>query len=123
MKSGSGDDPFADEESRQEAATENESSDTPGDTSDSTASDTSSAAGGLPWIYARENAKSQREMVQFFLQSETQSLESRAQANLDGLLGEEPLVLDVREAAYQVALEQHLDDVAAKLRDWGYDFE
>lgn len=117
MKSGSGDDPFADADS---GGDESETSEAGSDTD---ASDTETTTPSLPWIYARENAKSQREMVQFFLRRETQTQEDEAQRELETILGEEPLVFDVREAAYQVALEEHLDDVAAKLREWGYDAE
>jgi len=39
------------------------------------------------------------------------------------MLDEDVLTLDVREAAYQVALQQHLEDVAEQLREWGYDAE
>lgn len=62
-------------------------------------------------------------MVQFFLQDETERLESRAQTDLEEMLDENMLAFDIRETAYQVALTQHLDDVAAKLREWGYDAE
>jgi N6-adenosine-specific RNA methylase IME4 len=60
-------------------------------------------------------------MVQFFLQQETQALESQAQADLERMLDDNVLALDLREAAYRVALEQHLEDVADYLREWGYD--
>ena len=134
MKSGSGEDPFADvetgssnDDSGSDDDSESKSSAKPGEdvvneveenTGGSGASTTSS---GYPWLFTRSNAKDSREMVQFFLQQETQAKESRAQADLEAMLGEEPLILDIREAAYQVALEQHLDDIANQLREWGYD--
>lgn len=138
MKSGSGEDPFADAGSDDQTDTEedaegedtNSEPDREGDTvEDSTeiTTDERSATGtqssGLPWKYARENVKDGRSMVQFYLQAETKALESRAVAELESELDESVLTFDLREAAYRVALQQHLDDVADKLRDWGYDIE
>lgn len=126
MKSGSGEDPFADVEASDNDESDSEPSTESGDDifdENQESADSSGEATGstYPWLFTRSNAKDSREMVQFFLQQETQAEESQAQADLEAMLGEEPLVLDVREAAYQVALEQHLDDVAARLREWGYD--
>ena len=120
MKSGSGDDPFADmdEDSSSDSADERPDPDVGVETEDETTS-----ASGLPWKFVRDSAKAEREMVQFFLQTETQRLESRAQGELETMLDDDVLLLDVREAAYQVALEEHLGDVAAQLREWGYDAE
>lgn len=132
MKSGSGDDPFADvdtdEDTKDQEATETTTEvDAESSTTDTTESEaeavTITSSTGLPWKYSRDSAKSDRDMVQFFLQSETQRLEGRAQNDLESMLDENVLLLDIREAAYQVALEQHLDDVAAQLREWGYDAE
>ncbi|GGO03827.1 MULTISPECIES: hypothetical protein [Haloarcula] len=131
MKSGSGEDPFADVDGGDgDDETEDEVDavkSATGDEVEVDEGDENSGNGGVssgyPWLFTRNNAKDGREMVQFFLQQETQQLESQAQADLESMLGEEPLVLDIREAAYQVALEQHLDDVADQLREWGYDAE
>lgn len=136
MKSGAGDDPFADiaddsaDDSTDEVATEET---TDADTESEpdpepviqaeTESSASSTSTSLPWKYARDSAKDGREMVQFFLQDETKRLESRAQTDLEEMLDEDVLAFDIREAAYQVALTQHLDDVADQLREWGYDAE
>ncbi|GGK82756.1 MULTISPECIES: hypothetical protein [Haloarcula] len=133
MKSGSGEDPFEGIES----ATED--NDPTGDHDDTTAQSDpiinddptdedannsgNSGVSGLPWKYSRSNAKDGREMVQFFLQEETQTAEEVAQSELESRLDENVLALDLREAAYQVALEEHLDDVADRLREWGYDAE
>jgi len=132
MKSGSGDDPFADVDSDKDSESEEATDATAEVEADSPTTDsignkseaaTEASSTGLPWKYSRDSAKSDRDMVQFFLQSETQQLEGRAQSNLETMLGENVLLLDIREAAYQVALEQHLDNVAAQLREWGYDAE
>jgi len=128
MKSGSGEDPFADVETDTNDGSDAEASSEPeedaGDTveeSPDSSGGASSASSDYPWLFTRSNAKDSREMVQFFLQQETQTQESQAQAELESMFGKEPLILDIREAAYQVALEQHLDDVAKQLREWGYD--
>lgn len=129
MKSGSGGDPFADvdedddsEQVETDQATGTAESATEAGSSNSGSETTGEIGGsGLPWKYARSNAKDGREMVQFFLQQETQALESEKQAELESMLDENVLALDLREAAYRIALEQHLDDVADFLRDWGYD--
>ncbi|AJF28128.1 hypothetical protein SG26_20485 (plasmid) [Haloarcula sp. CBA1115] len=142
MKSGSGEDPFEgietsgdqDEEPAGDATTDTADevatdADAPGGDGEGSADDGVDNSGnggvstGLPWKYSRSNAKDGREMVQFFLQEETQTAEEVAQSELEGRLDEHVLVLDLREAAYQVALEQHLDDVADQLREWGYDAE
>lgn len=146
MKPGSGEDPFADLDETSTEKDEEQQNETSGggelqdintapDESDQTTPDSGSEASGtadaeapttrsdLPFRYARDSAKDGRDMVQFFLQSSTQRLESRAQSDLETMLDEDVLLLDVREAAYQVALEEHLDDVADKLREWGYDLE
>jgi hypothetical protein len=134
MKSGSGEDPFADAGSDDQTDDEGEGieaepereSGTVGDSTEVTTDERSATAtqsSGLPWKYARENVKDGRSMVQFYLQPETKALESRAVAELESELDESVLTFDLREAAYRVALQQHLDDVADKLRDWGYDME
>lgn len=129
MKSGAGDDPFADvDEEKTEETTTGATDDTPEVDPDlavgaETGSNANTTSTSLPWKYARDSAKDGREMVQFFLQDETKRLESRAQTDLEEMLDENVLAFDVREAAYQVALEQHLGDVADKLREWGYDAE
>lgn len=138
MKSGSGDDPFADEfdasddekdegqEATADADTTAESTKVGASADDietTTDSPSTSRSSRLPYRYSRDSAKDGRDMVQFFLQSETQRLESQAQTDLETMLDEDVLVLDVREAAYQVALQEHLGDVADQLREWGYDVE
>lgn len=126
MKSGSGEDPFEDLETSDEE-TESEGVE---DTDDSVVAESRGDNGvsrnrgtSLPWKYARENVKADRDMVQFYLQQETKAIESQAEADLEDMLGESVLTFDLREAAYRVALQQHLDDVADYLREWGYDVD
>jgi len=82
-----------------------------------------SAGGGLPWIYQRSSITDGREKtVQLHLQSSTLDEQRDAVADVEKLLGESVKKADLREAAVLVGL-QHLDEVAAQLREWGYDVE
>lgn len=131
MKSGSGEDPFEDIESNENSSSESneaESADSTLEQENQTTSTVESSGSGeasssLPWKYARENVKADRDMVQFYLQSETKAIESQAEGKLEEILNESVLTFDLREAAYRVALQNHLDDVAEQLREWGYDVD
>ena len=131
MKSGSGEDPFEDIESDDSSSSdssERESADSTIEQENQTSSaaessGTSGESSTLPWKYARENVKADRDMVQFYLQSETKAIESQAEGQLEERLNESVLTFDLREAAYRVALQNHLDDVAEQLRKWGYDVD
>jgi len=128
MKSGSGENPFedldtSDDEEEVEEATEADESPVSESKNNTESSGNSATSTSLPWKYARENVKSDRDMVQFYLQQETKAIESQAESDLEAMLGESVLTFDLREAAYRVALQQHLDDVADHLREWGYDVE
>lgn len=131
MKSGSGEDPFEDIESNENSSSESseaESADSTLEQENQTTSTVESSGNGeasssLPWKYARENVKADRDMVQFYLQSETKAIESQAEGKLEEILNESVLTFDLREAAYRVALQNHLDDVAEQLREWGYDVD
>jgi len=76
MKSGSGDDPFANMEADDNQADENDDVDESSEPAESesdadlsepltseTEPETTSGSSGLPWRYARESAKSERDMV------------------------------------------------------------
>ena len=131
MKSGSGEDPFEDigsDENSNSESSESESADATIEqenqiTSTVENSGNSGGSSSLPWKYARENVKEDRDMVQFYLQSETKVVESQAEAKLEEMLNESVLTFDLREAAYRVALQNHLNDVAEQLREWGYDVD
>ena len=110
FKEGTGSDPFADDDEAGEPEVES------GYSNDDAATQQSS----LPWIYARDTAKDDRSMTQFFLQESTETLEGEAQRELEQMLDEDVRLLDMREAAYLVALA-NLEDVADQLREWGYD--
>jgi hypothetical protein len=131
MKSGSGEDPFEDVGSDDDSKPEEGKGESVGTTvetesqgsSDRESFGNSGGSNSLPWKYSRENVKSERDMVQFYLQGETKAIESQAEGELEEMLGESVLTFDLREAAYRVALQNHLHDVAEQLREWGYDVE
>jgi len=90
---------------------------------ESTSPETGSSSGGLPWIYQRSSITDGREQtVQLHLQSSTLDEQRDAQAAVEKQLGERVKKADLREAAVLVGL-QHVDEVAAQLREWGYDVE
>jgi len=140
MKSGSGGDPFAEEsddesteevtdsaEQEEDEVTETDSNSgeqDPSTDSHSSATDTSTQSdqNGLPYIFARSNAKTDRTMVQYFLREETQDIEDEAEHAIKQELGTDVLLTDVREALVLVGAN-HIDEVADELRDWGYRFK
>ncbi|WP_324760954.1 hypothetical protein [Haloarcula montana] len=123
FKSGASDDgPLDDDTDR---TTESDmSGHEPRNTSDpavSGGSDPATVQSGLPWIYSRNGITDGRaKTVQLHLQDTT--LDSEQAARSDPLIDESVSKADLREAAYIVGL-QHLDDIAATLREWGYDAE
>ena len=82
-------------------------------------SEPSTTQSGLPWIYSRNGITDGRaKTVQLHLQDTTLDREQAARTDLP--IDESVNKADLREAAYIVGL-QHLDEVAATLREWGYD--
>lgn len=78
---------------------------------------------GLPWIYQREGARSDRPVTkQLHYQQKTAQRETAFRATVEGHLDENIPLADLREAAMLVAMD-HPDEVAAQLREWGYDYE
>ena len=76
----------------------------------------------IPWVLRRSSVKADRPNVtQFFLRDETDRAERRFQSDVEDLLDADVYTLDLREAAYLVAM-RHPDEVAAELRDWGYEY-
>jgi hypothetical protein len=154
MKSGSGDDPFADPFEEDEAEPETESAST-GDTADpaeshesdtesateppvdtngasqthstSSTGDTETDSSGpddshIPWVLRRSSVKDDRpNITQFFLQDKTDRAERRLRSDVEEILDKDVYTLDLREAAYLVAM-QHPEEVAETLQDWGYDY-
>lgn len=86
-----------------------------------TPAETSSISTGLPWLYARSGITDGRaRTVQLHLQQSTLDIEQDALRDVP--IDESVNKADLREAAYLVGLTK-LDEVADKLREWGYDFE
>ena len=155
MKSGTGDDPFADEEpddqNREDDArpepdanadaspaaveTSPETDDASGDGVDTAPSDPAADssegdagpgdavdAADIPWVLRRGSVKDDRpNMTQFFLQDATDRAEREFQREVEAVLEKDVYLLDLREAAYRVAME-HPEEVADVLREWGYDY-
>lgn len=142
MKSGAGDDPFGDPVS-------DEREDEVGDDADERANDVQSVDvetgesraepnasadsadsleggdwddDGIPWVLRRRSVKDDRPNVtQFFLRDETDRAERRFRGEVEERLDTDVYLLDLREAAYVVAM-QHPDEVASLLGRWGYDY-
>lgn len=104
MKRGSGDDPFGEELDDVEDETIN----------DESLEDSAS----VPWAVERNSVKSEREMVQFYLQESTQKREDDFKRDVEDEAGYDVYTTDLREAAYLVAME-HADEVAELLDEWG----
>ena len=137
MKSGTGDDPFADDASNGEGPADSDADpdaatdvETPSDVDETSnaegASDAENAsddgAPDIPWVLRRSSVKADRPNVtQFFLRDETDRAERRFQSDVEDILDADVYTLDLREAAYLVAM-RHPDEVAEELRDWGYEY-
>lgn len=132
MKPGAGDDLLSDDGDDQEdvddaavedsvddlLAGEDESSDEP-----DTGPSGESSGYSLPWIHRRDTVKSDRpEIIQMHVRESTVDGEDDLQDDVEDRLDDDVYALDLREAAYLVAM-QHPDEVADQLREWGYDFE
>lgn len=77
----------------------------------------------LPWVLTRNSITDGREQtVQLHLQSSTLDVQREAVRTLEAELGESLKKADLREAALLVGL-QHIDEMVAKLREWGYDID
>jgi len=162
MKSGAGDDPFAEESSDEEDAvgptddadavdeeiTTDGDEHTPTHNDPAPATDTTADGGShvaeeasndvedagsngersapdkldIPWVLRRGSVKDDRPNVtQFFLRDETDNAERRFKSEVETALDTDVYTLDLREAAYLVAM-RHSDEVAEQLRTWGYDY-
>lgn len=89
-------------------------------TPQSTTSDSSDAS--LPYYYRRDTVKEGRDQIPFFLRDHVQDLEDDFIADLEDRLNTSNVYkADAREAALQIVYENHADEVADLLREWGYD--
>ncbi len=137
MKKGTGDDPFAEEEPAEsedeQEVSEEEQTEQPAEepstasessTPDSESSSPSTETTDLPYYQRRSSVKEDRDdVLQFFVREDTAQGEDdleRAVADALDIRPKEIYKLDLREAALLVAME-HPDEVADKLREWGYE--
>lgn len=144
MKTGTGEDPFADEKDQDEQEEQSRPDPTP-DTEDTehdhrdneTSDEEESVSTGekaendtgegldqddIPWILRRDRVKDGRpEMIPTYVREETADAEPEFVRNVEEIVGRDVYKFDVREAALLVAMN-HPEEVAAQLNDWGYKF-
>jgi hypothetical protein len=119
MKSGSGDDPFAetepdpDPDDQQDEAMDVETEST--DVERTSQPD-------IPYKFRRDSVKQDRKQRPIFIRPEVEERESTFLRNLEDEVGEDVYKTDALEAALVVAMDNP-DLVAEKLREWGYDWE
>lgn len=119
----SDDDPFSGEEAQDEPTT----SDTEYRLDDSSQSPdkeagTATTNAGLPWIYERSSITDGREKtVQLHLQDSTVDQQREVKTDVETQISESIKKADLREAALLVGF-QHSGEIAATLREWGYDY-
>lgn len=139
MKTGTGDDPFADDPDpteQEEQSTDPE--DTANDHRDKETSNQKESVStdeseenetgdeleqdDIPWILRRERVKDGRpEMIPTYVRQETADAEPGFVRDVEEIVGRDVYKFDVREAAMLVAME-HPEEVAAQLNDWGYKY-
>lgn len=144
MKSGSGDDPFAEDDDVDDAGDDElvagpteedtttdplqEEATTPAPEPTSTAlpgipDHPSDESATLPWIHRRDGVKDDRDHKTIHYTEHTVKRERRElRPALEEQLGDDVELTDAREAAYLVGMD-HVDEVADVLREWGYDIE
>ncbi len=127
MKKGTGDDPFADdepEEPEDEQPVEEPSTVSEPIMSDSEPASPPTETTSLPYYQRRSSVKEDRDdVLQFFVREDTAQGEDdleRAVADALDIRPKELYKLDLREAALLVAME-HPEEIADKLREWGYE--
>ena len=141
MKSGSGDDPFAEDDDVEDdpvddvADTDTDAGDPFDEQSTTPEPDPTSTtlpsipdhpadeSSRLPWIHRRDGVKDDRDHKTIHYAEHTVRRERRElRPALEKRLGDDVELTDAREAAYLVGMD-HLDEVADVLREWGYDIE
>jgi hypothetical protein len=75
----------------------------------------------IPWVLARDSVHAQRSARQVHLQDDTLTREREFRNTVERALNETVELTDLREAALLVAMD-HPEEVADKLREWGYDY-
>lgn len=129
MKSGTGDDPFADDgDEAEESSPSPLEQDSVSEESQATTTqarntaDTSNDVTEIPYKFRRDSVKEGRKQRPIFLRSHIEERENEFLRELEDELGEDVYKTDALEAAIAVAMDNpHL--VADRLREWGYDWE
>jgi hypothetical protein len=119
MKSGSGDDPFA--ESEPDTEQDEGSVETTDIEPDSSITEDTGQP-EIPYKFRRSSVKEDRKQRPIFIRPEVEDRESTFLRNLEDEVGEDVYKTDALEAALVVAMDNP-ELVAEKLREWGYDWE
>jgi len=121
MKSGSGDDPFAETDTDPEPEPDDQQDESLDTETDSAAVETTTRP-DIPYKFRRDSVKQDRKQRPIFIRPQVEERESTFLRNLEDEVGEDVYKTDALEAAIVVAMD-HPDLVAEKLREWGYDWE
>ncbi|AEM59154.1 hypothetical protein HISP_18265 (plasmid) [Haloarcula hispanica N601] len=121
MKSGSGDDPFAETDS-DPGPESDEQQDEVMDVETEPADVETATQPDIPYKFRRDSVKQDRKQRPIFIRPEVEERESTFLRNLEDAVGEDVYKTDALEAALVVAMDNP-DLVAEKLREWGYDWE
>ncbi|WP_228841693.1 hypothetical protein [Haloarcula sp. CBA1127] len=116
MKSGSGDDPFAETDTDPEPESDDHQDEMAVET-ESTDVETT-AQPDIPYKFRRDSVKQDRKQRPIFIRPEVEERESTFLRNLEDEVGEDVYKTDALEAALVVAMDNP-DLVAEKLREWG----
>lgn len=120
MKSGAGDDPFADDEQSENESPEPQPQGVQARDETTDGEDENETLDGIPYIFRRDTVKDGRTQVPFFLRPEIANEGERdLMRKLEDAVGEDIPVTDVREAAY-VAAQRNPELVVTVLEEWGY---
>jgi hypothetical protein len=129
MKRGAGEDPFADDSSDDAATDQPVESAASGSAGSDASEDSSPASDGrdtssqrsmqIPYKFRRDGVQDGRNRVPLFLQPETKTAERDTLRDLEDHFDDDVSLTDLREALVMVGLD-HLDEVEAKLEEWGY---
>ncbi|EMA09848.1 hypothetical protein SAMN05443574_11334 [Haloarcula vallismortis] len=121
MKSGSGDDPFAEADTDTEPESDDQQDGVAAAERESTTVETATQP-DIPYKFRRDSVKQDRKQRPIFIRPEVEERESTFLRNLEDAVGEDVYKTDALEAALVVAMDNP-DLVAEKLREWGYDWE
>jgi hypothetical protein len=121
MKSGSGDDPFAETDPEPEPESDDQQDEAMDVETGSTDAE-STTQPDIPYKFRRDSVKQDRKQRPIFIRPEVEERESTFLRNLEDQVGEDVYKTDALEAALVVAMDNP-DLVAEKLREWGYDWE